>query len=80
MSKPSRRPTREVRKAHQEKVKVARQRLASQQKATGVVAPFWGRFFMLPEGHPASLPVFLLLTRHWARVRARNDRWAGDGD
>ena len=37
-------------------------------------------FFMLPEGHPAPLPVFLLLTRHWARVRARNDRWAGDGD
>ncbi len=43
-------------------------------------SPFWGRFFMLPEGHPAPLPAFLLLTRHWARVRARNDRWAGDGD
>ena len=39
MSKPSRRPTREARKAHQVKVKAARQRLASQQKATGVVAP-----------------------------------------
>ena len=39
MSKPSRRPTREARKAHQAKVKAARQRLASQQKATGVVAP-----------------------------------------
>ncbi len=39
MSKPSRRPTREARKAHPAKVKAARQRLASQQKATGVVAP-----------------------------------------
>ena len=39
MSKPSRRPTREARKAHQEKVKAARQQLARQQKATGMVAP-----------------------------------------
>jgi len=39
MSKPSRRPAREARKAHQAKVKAAHQRLASQQKATEVVAP-----------------------------------------
>ncbi len=39
MSKPSRRPTREERKAHQAKVKAARRQLASQQKATGMVAP-----------------------------------------
>ena len=39
MSKPSRRPTRQERKAHRAKVKTARRRLASQQKATGVVAP-----------------------------------------
>lgn len=39
MSKPSRRPTREARKAHQAKVKAARRQLASQRKATGVVAP-----------------------------------------
>ncbi len=39
MSKPSRRPTRKERKTHQAKVKAARQRLASQQKATGMVAP-----------------------------------------
>ena len=39
MSKPSRRPTREARKAHQAKVKAARRRVASQQQATGMVAP-----------------------------------------
>jgi hypothetical protein len=39
MSKPSRRPTREARKAHPAKVQAARQRLASQQQAAGVVAP-----------------------------------------
>jgi hypothetical protein len=39
MSKPSRRPTQKERKAHRAKVKAARRRLASQQKATGVVAP-----------------------------------------
>ena len=39
MSKPSRRPTREARKVHRAKVKAARRQLASQQKATGVVAP-----------------------------------------
>ena len=39
MSKPSRRPTREARKAHQEKVKAARQQLARQQQAKWGVAP-----------------------------------------
>ena len=39
MSKPSRRPTREERKAHRAKVKAARRQLARQQKATGMVAP-----------------------------------------
>jgi serine/threonine protein kinase len=40
----------------------------------GLVGAFWGRFFTLPEAHPAPLSVFLLLTQHWATARGRSDR------